>query len=688
MHMKKLQWMVAAWLLALPAALPSDAEAATAPVPKECQNPNLSAAEQARCDFIARTPDLCLRSGLSEETQRFCDELAEAPEPETPPLPRECQNPHLSAAEQARCDFIARTPDLCSRSGLSERTQQFCDELGGAPEPTPGITVSPDVPDDIPGGAGEASLADAANFAWQEFIALNWPALAGTRDTPDESQLFGDPDFEGPLVWHTYRHKVEIYPGQGTPPGFDPSKSDFGYSTVPPQYIYNAEQLGQGANGTGEIPACSGQEPVETPSFINLDEVSQIGLASMFAGVAPQFVSTNQDPQLIRFLAKANQSHFVYVVNPDALEQGGDPLYIGTGLPPPATKCSELQPGETTTYCTAQANFLEVSQGNGNPTTLQEPFISFPTGTIHVKSAWRELTADEEDSSRFYTATVRYYEENEGGVEEPRCYREGIWGLVGLHIEHKTPTAPYFIFATFEQADNLLTEDGTPVENEIVYQDGDPPTLDIVGDEYCESPEDRLFYIEESDNPGLPSGGPICQNARTHPLPQAILNANQDAHQAIDEYASDNGLENPVWLYYKLINVQYQPFDISQVVSGTTSDQNESTFYNNNEVVETDYTLANFSGQISAEGPSTNMPANFDGFDPTRTTFQNVLVFDENNELSETFNMGGCLGCHGIAQVDKGTDFSFILSGGRVPLPETPDVDPPGTTNPQPRAVR
>ena len=402
--MGKLRWIVAGMgLFVLPAALPSDAGAAVGPVPKECQNPNLSAAERARCNFIARTPNICQRSGLSGETQRFCDELAEAPA--TPPVPRECQDPNLSAAARARCDFIARTPDICQRSGLSEETQRFCDELAEAPEPTPGITISPEVPADIPGGAASASLADAANFAWEEFIALNWPAMANTRDTPDENELFGDPDYEGPLVWHTYRHKVEIYPGQGTPPGFDASAPDFGYSTVPPQYIYNAEQLGQGANGTGEIPACSGQEPVETPSFINLDEVSQIGLASMFAGVAPQFVSTNQDPQLIRFLAKANQSHFVYVVDPNALEQDGDPLYIGTGLLPLqsgqySTTCSELQPGETTTYCTAQANFLEVSQGNGNPTTLQDPFISFPAGTIHVKSAWRELTADEETSGR------------------------------------------------------------------------------------------------------------------------------------------------------------------------------------------------------------------------------------------------------------------------------------------------
>jgi hypothetical protein len=124
------------------------------------------------------------------------------------------------------------------------------------------------------------------------------------------------------------------------------------------------------------------------------------------------------------------------------------------------------------------------------------------------------------------------------------------------------------------------------------------------------------------------------------------------------------------------------------VSSDTTSDLNASTFYTNNEVVETDYTLANFSGQISNNGPPTDLPANFDNFNPARTTFQNVLTFNEDNELEDTFNMGGCLGCHGIAQVQKGTDFSFILSNGRVPVPETPNVDPPGTTNPAPLATQ
>ena len=71
------------------------------------------------------------------------------------------------------------------------------------------ITVSSDLPADIPGGAPDSSLTEAARFAWQEFISLNWPALLDTRDTPDNTQLFGDNSFTGPLVWHTFRHKVD-----------------------------------------------------------------------------------------------------------------------------------------------------------------------------------------------------------------------------------------------------------------------------------------------------------------------------------------------------------------------------------------------------------------------------------------------------------------------------------------------
>jgi len=75
----------------------------------------------------------------------------------------------------------------------------------------PVITVDSALPADIPNGAPNATLQQSAAFAWQEFIALNWPALQGQRDVPDTSQKFGAGD--GLLVWESFR---DIHPTDRT----------------------------------------------------------------------------------------------------------------------------------------------------------------------------------------------------------------------------------------------------------------------------------------------------------------------------------------------------------------------------------------------------------------------------------------------------------------------------------------
>src|SRR5438270_8820920 len=79
------------------------------------------------------------------------------------------------------------------------------------------ITVSMNVPNELnppfvnkSGGAPNATPAQAAAFAWQEFIALNWPATAqggkqGDREKPSASCKFGDPSCsDRPTVWQTF----------------------------------------------------------------------------------------------------------------------------------------------------------------------------------------------------------------------------------------------------------------------------------------------------------------------------------------------------------------------------------------------------------------------------------------------------------------------------------------------------
>ena len=405
----------------------------------------------------------------------------------------------------------------------------------------------------------------------------------------------------------------------------------------------------------------------------------------MFAGSAPDNSASNDDPKLVRFLAKGNLGEYVYVVDPVTS------LFSHTPAP------------SDEPYWDLAQNFQQVANGNGDPSQLQGPVISFPPGTIEVKAAFRELTPAEKDSGRFYQTRVRYYEQDSQDPNQA-CYREAVWGLIGLHIIHKTPSAPWWIYATFEQTDNLLTPDGAPVENEngeiinpapakttpaLTYTDGNPPMLDIVGDQYCENIGGRLYYHEIAANGGLPSGGDICVNERDHTIPPTVVEINRLAHDVIAEYGVSNGIEPSVWLNYRLTNVQWVPFDITRV-NDTDPDSNfgDAVYYTNNIVIETDYSLQNFGGRIYFDmpadgGPPTNLPPNFNNFDPDRLTYQNVLSFDNEGNLQSTFNMGGCMGCHGAAQ-EAGTDFSFILAGGRVAEPEAPDVTPPGTTNPPP----
>ncbi len=538
---------------------------------------------------------------------------------------------------------------------------------GSGPIP---ITISSSVPGELNpsgGGAPKATLQQAAAFAWQEFIALNWPAVAQTgaaqqRDTPDPRCRFGDPDCTGPLVWETFRGKVEIFPGQGTPPGFSSGDPSFGYDALP-SYNYSIP-----------VPACDAPPPAGT-AWINLDETDQISLDSMFAGIAPASAPGNSAPQLIRFLAKANRTEYVYVA--------GNGWY--GGVPGPIKN--------------ATRSYLEANQAS--PPAGSPQYVSLPTGTIEVKAGWRVLTPTELASGRFTTATARYYE----NPQSP-CYRQATFGLVALHVIQKTPSAPYFIYATFEQADNILTAAGTPVEDAdgninrplpgcgpgqtppcpttpgVTLEDtatvsdaGVPPQVDLVpaNASYCTGstaspPVNQLYYLNSSEQVALPRAGFICINYRDNLIPQPIIDANRTAHAAIRAYNDANGITSSPWLYYKLVNVQYQAIDkdYAGVYRGADPDSghNPSSYHLANIVVETNRPLQLFSGGLLPTGTNSDYDSQFGG---TGTNIHKNMYYGGAQQ-----NMGGCMGCHGSQGQHQLGDFSVILARGRVRVPEAP----------------
>jgi hypothetical protein len=583
-------------------------------------------------------------------------------------------------------------------------------------------------PTDLKGGAASASLQDASIFAWQEFIALNWPAVpqtgqVNTRDQPDPTAIFGGS--AGPLVWHTFRHKVEIFPGMGQPHGYANSNAStyYGYDDLP-QYIYTANSTPNPNNGmpwiippNGQIPSfasLSGATPTPTSSpaptpWINLDEQSEIGLDTMFAGTLSSPAAPFPGQQIL-FLAKANRAEYAYVAANGWWTQQTD--NNGNVTLPPLYQTSNYIKGFTNN----PSAYAEPSPGSTTGPGPANQYVSFPNNTIEVKSAWRQLTSKEASSGRFYTTTVRFYNNNNA---QQVGYIDAVLGLVALHIIQKTPSAPYFIYATFSQADNILDSNGNCIEDEQgnlrlgpcgvqttatpaptpplepnvtstpatsatpqtpqTVQQLQPPNSTLT----LQTAGQGLFYNNTATTPPPPptTQGIVAVNQREHNIPQCVIDVNTVAHLAIKNYAQQNNVSNPVWLYYKLVNVQYQPYDKAPgvIYTGTPNGPDPSTYYQANEVVETNYNLQVFSGQFQNTLPSPNQNVNINNlitdYNSNSTSpyygmpFRNVFYSTSAANSGKAANMGGCMGCHGNAQAG-GAGFSFILSGGPVTAPE------------------
>lgn len=568
------------------------------------------------------------------------------------------------------------------------------------PRAASAIAISPSVPVDLATSAPAASLDQAATFAWNEFFALNWVAAPGKRDTPAANCAFGQTGAgcAGPLVWQTFRGKAEIFPGQPTytstvkPPGYAPNDPRFGYDAAPNYVSVYPFAVPQ-------CPTTSGSQIVEPPAWLNLDETDEITLANMFAGSAPAALPSsapfNSAPQLVRFLAKANHVEYVYVAKNKWWGFGDNNVDPNTGSPAP------FAGPQTETMAYVAANHRDPAPGSST-------LISLPSGTIEIKAGWRVLTTAEAASQRFIQARARYYELSNNN----QCWLQATFGLVALHIIQKTPTAPYFVYATFEQTDNIETAAGTAVEDvngrivaaqacapgqgspcptsptEQLLQPSPLPPPATLGpypvvmltpssSAYCTNPQKRLYYLNEQ--PGTPQNGFICVNRRENVIPPEIQTANASAHGVLASYLAAHKIARSPFAYYKLVNVQYQPIDKNYagpyVPAGSNpkTGANPASYHLANIVVETNRSLQRFSGGLSPE-ISTDFNA-YLNITPPPVIHQNVFYAPNGSPgHGYGYNMGGCMGCHGSQGQLHGGGFSVILALGAATAnaPETP----------------
>lgn len=168
----------------------------------------------------------------------------------------------------------------------------------------------------------------------------------------------------------------------------------------------------------------------------------------------------------------------------------------------------------------------------------------------------------------------------------------------------------------------------------------------------------------------MTGGGAICVNQRYEPIPPQIIVVNKAAHAAIAAYDAAQGVGKSPGPYYKLVSVQASPFDVS-AISPTDPVHGAGVFFQANIVVETNYTLQQFQGRISTTPAGAGAPTAVvaPGVPPP-----NVVTPAMASPGVVGVNMGESMGCHGNAQVSKGSDFSFILSEGFTTAPETPSA--------------
>lgn len=577
-----------------------------------------------------------------------------------------------------------------------------CHELERSDAQRSPVVISPNVPQDILSGAETAGLRDAARFAWQQFFALVWPAVPqtgklGSRGKPNNNLRLSDARHQGPLVWETFRSKTEIFPGLHDPHGRELGPEfDYGFDH-PPRYRFDPAKVGRYPDlAPGQVPACESgvSSTASDPPWINLSEAHEVGPERMFAGAAPK-LNDDAASQRIFYAVKGNRVEYTYV----AANNWYDGQNAGTSIP----------------YIATQAY---VASRFRNPPAGSTELVSFPVGSTEIKSAWRRLSASEVASGRFYITTVRFYRRQDPermyagvpGNENYPCYVDGEWGLLGMHIKTKTASAPYSVWATFEQADTLLDATGHPVEDEagvlIRNQEApatDPPvvsrnaisanpatvnTIQRLFPALAQSiPGARLYYTNAAGTP-TPQGT-ISVNRRLHAIPPPVIEVNREARAALDAYLQNQHQAHSPWRYYKLVSVQWRPADKPVPGEDWTGDPNNpddvlkypAVYYQANITMETSHRLQKFSGQVQARlpAPYAQVPVQdlISDFDPHGRPVKNVQHKGERPDgRVPGYNMGGCMGCHGQMQ-RAGYDFSFILRRGRVDAPEVDEVRRP-----------
>jgi hypothetical protein len=154
--------------------------------------------------------------------------------------------------------------------------------------------------------------------------------------------------------------------------------------------------------------------------------------------------------------------------------------------------------------------------------------VTFQNGSVDVKAAWIEMTGISHPE-RYYTRTAWVLDPGTG-----KCSQETV-GLVGLHIVSKTPTRPQWIWATFEQIDNIPQ---AGAQSPFAFNDGTATPMP--------TPPDPIGFP-----PPTPTPTPIFNVTRLKPISTSTQSTNSNYQHALASQGTG------VWQFYQLSMTQW-----------------------------------------------------------------------------------------------------------------------------------
>jgi hypothetical protein len=347
-------------------------------------------------------------------------------------------------------------------------------------------------------GKFAAAHAEFDHFAWQAFIALNWPAQAEGRP----STIKTISDLSAPRVWDFWRPADTIFLGQGAAPSpwvaERQESSHYNWKSAWRQHTTAASSL---QAFSGPLVDLNGhwvryQIRVNKPEF---DYIRDNGLYSLDGQVAFSQRETHNQVEL--------------------------PLNIGTKR----------------------------------------------HGAIEIKLAWKELGPGD-DPKRFYTRelTSEVSEPPDANGQPRPAPPPFKAGLVGMHISLRTESSPEWIWATFEQIDNVRSNhaaDGhathpnfydpaslqpvnqLPTANAVQNPDTGVFTIvtdpKVKADKWVESLTKTPVQVARIEVPTQPGLNPLDHSL--HEVTQAI---NVEIQRRLGDAGS-------VFQYYELIDTQW-----------------------------------------------------------------------------------------------------------------------------------